>query len=222
MSYLAKLLEVAGEQRGFVTVRDGEGVGVPAIELRKMASRGVLVRSGHGLYRIVSFSAQRHDEYKAANLWADGEGVTSHESALSLWELCDVNPRMINVTVPRRMRRAGPSYYRLWLNTLDRFDIDWRVRAFGSRLRLGRSLMRSTREPEAHSSSKRSSPRCGTGSWTSETRRIFGTDSRSCTADIRKPGRGRVSYPTRCRSGSLARRCDSALDPSGSSCPSRG
>lgn len=126
MSYLAKLLEVAGEQRGFVTVRDAEDLGVPAVELRKMASRGVLVRSGHGLYRIESFSAQRHDEFMEANLWADGEGVTSHESALSLMELCDVNPRVINVTVPRRMRRAGPSYYRVWLNTLDAFDIDWR------------------------------------------------------------------------------------------------
>ena len=126
MSYLAKLLEVAGKQRGFVTVRDAEDLGVPAVELRKMASRGVLVRSGHGLYRIESFSAQRHDEFMEANLWADGEGVTSHESALSLMELCDVNPRVINVTVPRRMRRAGPSYYRVWLNTLDAFDIDWR------------------------------------------------------------------------------------------------
>lgn len=126
MGHLASLLEVAGDQRGFVTVRDAEGVGVPAVELRKMASRGVLVRSGHGLYRIESFAAQRHDEFMEANLWADGEGVTSHESALSLMELCDVNPRVINVTVPRRMRRTGPSYYRVWLQTLGKFDIDWR------------------------------------------------------------------------------------------------
>ena len=95
-----------------------------------MAARGVLVRSGHGLYRIESFTAQRHDEFMEANLWADGEGVTSHESALSLMELCDVNPRVINVTVPRRMRRVGPPYYRVWLNNLHKFDIDWRVSAF--------------------------------------------------------------------------------------------
>jgi predicted transcriptional regulator of viral defense system len=42
-------------------------------------------------------------------------------------ELCDVNPRVINVTVPRRMRRVGPSYYRVWFNNnLHKFDIDWR------------------------------------------------------------------------------------------------
>ena len=125
MSHLESLLTVAGEQRGYVTARDADGVGVPPVELRKMAARGVLSRKGHGLYRIDAFPVQRHDEFMEANLWAGGEGVTSHESALSLWELCDVNPRVINVTVPRRMRRASPTFYRLWINDLRPFDIDW-------------------------------------------------------------------------------------------------
>ena len=44
--------------------------------------------------------------------------------ALSLWELCDVNPRVINVTVPRRMLRASPAFYPFWINDLRPFDID--------------------------------------------------------------------------------------------------
>ncbi len=35
-----------------------------------------------------------------AALWADGPGVISHESALLLWGLADVNPRLIHLTVP--------------------------------------------------------------------------------------------------------------------------
>ena len=124
MTYLEDLLEIAGEQRGFVTTRDAATLGVPPVELRKMAARGVLVRRGHGLYRIDAFAAQRHDEFMEAVLWVGGDGVISHESALSLWGLADVNPRHINVTVPRRTRRAGGAVYRLWLAGLTPADVD--------------------------------------------------------------------------------------------------
>jgi predicted transcriptional regulator of viral defense system len=125
VSYLEQLLTVAGEQRGYITTSDAESVGVPKVELRKMAARGVLVRRGHGLYRIDAFPVQRHDEFMEANLWAGGKGVTSHESALWLWELADVNPRRIYVTVPNRTRRSGPSYYDVRVQQLQPIDLDW-------------------------------------------------------------------------------------------------
>jgi predicted transcriptional regulator of viral defense system len=126
MGYLEDLLEVAGEQRGFVTTTDAKGVGVPPVELRKMAARGVLVRRGHGLYRIVAFASQRNDELMEAVLWVGGNGVISHESALDLWGVADVNPRYINVTVARRTRRLGGALYRLWPADLDMHEIDHR------------------------------------------------------------------------------------------------
>lgn len=126
MGYLEDLLEVAGEQRGFVTTSDATRLGVPPVELRKMAARGVLVRRGHGLYRIVVFASQRNDELMEAALWVGGDGVISHESALDLWSLADVNPRHINVTVARRTRRLGGAIYRLWPADLDTHEIDHR------------------------------------------------------------------------------------------------
>jgi predicted transcriptional regulator of viral defense system len=41
-----------------------------------------------------------------------------------LWELADVNPRRVNVTVPRRIRRVGGSLYRLWIAELLLGDVD--------------------------------------------------------------------------------------------------
>lgn len=124
MGYLEDLLEVAGVRRGFVTTADAADLDVPAVELRKMAARGVLEHRGHGLYRIAAFAVQRHDELMEAVLWAGGAGVVSHESALSLWELADVNPRRIDVTVQRRMRRAGGGHYRLWIADLRPDEVD--------------------------------------------------------------------------------------------------
>jgi predicted transcriptional regulator of viral defense system len=121
---LEVLLEAAGAQRGFVTTANAADLDVPAVELRKMAARGVLERRGHGLYRIVAFAVQRHDELIEAVLWAGGTGVISHESAVSLWGLADVNPRRIDVTVPRRTRRAGGGHYRLWIADLRPDEID--------------------------------------------------------------------------------------------------
>lgn len=126
MSLLSDLLEVAGEQRGFVTPQDAARVGVPRVELPKMAARGVLEHRSHGVYRIPNFPVRRHDDLMEATLWAGGVGVISHESALELWDLADVNPRKINLTIGRRIRRAHGEAYRVWVAELSAADIDQR------------------------------------------------------------------------------------------------
>ena len=48
-------------------------------------------------------------------LWPRRPGVISHDSALDLWDLCDVNPNRIHVTVPKsaRLRRRVPPTYQV-------------------------------------------------------------------------------------------------------------
>jgi predicted transcriptional regulator of viral defense system len=58
-------------------------------------------------------------------MWPRGLGVISHDSALDLWELCDVNPPKIHLTVPRaaRIRRQAPSLYVVHVRDLEPTDI---------------------------------------------------------------------------------------------------
>lgn len=124
MTYMEKLLEAAGIQRGFVTTADAAELGVPAVELRKLTQRGHLDRVAHGVYRIKTFPRQEHDDLMEAALWPAGRGVISHESALELWDLADVNPKKIDVTVPagyRPRRKANPRY-RVTTRDLDEIE----------------------------------------------------------------------------------------------------
>ncbi len=123
MTYLRTLMDAAALQRGFVTPENARDLGVPPVELPKLAARGALDHCSYGLYRVAGYPSQVWDELVQAVLWAGG-GHISHESALGLWELADVNPRLINVTVPRRIRRVGGSLYRLWIAELPQGDVD--------------------------------------------------------------------------------------------------
>jgi predicted transcriptional regulator of viral defense system len=123
MTYLRTLMDAAALQRGFVTPKNARDLGVPPVELPKLAARGALVHCSYGLYRVAGYPSQAGDELVKAVLWAGG-GHISHESALGLWELADVNPRRINMTVPRRVRREGGSTYRLWIDELPTLDVD--------------------------------------------------------------------------------------------------
>jgi predicted transcriptional regulator of viral defense system len=81
-----------------------------------MARRGRIERVSHGVYRIPFLPAGRLGPYMAAALWPAGaRGVISRDSALGLWEVGDVNPAKIHITVPRahRVQRAVPAAYEL-------------------------------------------------------------------------------------------------------------
>jgi predicted transcriptional regulator of viral defense system len=92
-----------------------------------MTARHTLERRGHGLYRMPTVPATGLDAYMEATLWAGRRGVLSHETALDLYELCDVNPAAIHLTVPRtfRTRKDVPPAYRLHREDLDEGDVGW-------------------------------------------------------------------------------------------------
>lgn len=115
------LLERAQEQYGYLTPADARDLDVDPTQLRLMAARGTLEHLGRGLYRMPMVPRTELDGYMEATLWAGRQGVLSHETALDLHELCDVNPSAIHLTVPRgyRTRKAVPPTYRL-----HRFDLD--------------------------------------------------------------------------------------------------
>ena len=108
------VVEIAGEQQGYVTQEDARGAGIAPTTLARMAERGTLVRTSHGVYRVPLIPAGPLDQYREATLWPRGvRGVLSNETALSLYELSDVNPAKIHITVPRahRPQRATPTLY---------------------------------------------------------------------------------------------------------------
>jgi len=112
----SELMEIANENYGFITPDDARGAGVKPMNLVRMAERGQLERRGNALYRFPLTPPGPLDSYMEAALWPRGvEGVISHESALDLYELSDVNPHRIHITVPRahRIRRQVPAAFRI-------------------------------------------------------------------------------------------------------------
>lgn len=121
------LYELAEDDYGFVTVEGARQAGIRPQRLAEMARRGALRREGLGLYRLDPFPPHELDSYRKATLWPYGiEGVLSHDTALELYELSDVNPAKIHLTVPkgyRVRRREIPSAYRLHHEDLDEREI---------------------------------------------------------------------------------------------------
>lgn len=111
--WFRELFGVASGQFGFVTSEDARELGGQDGVLVDMERAGHLDRVAQGLYRFRSFPTDPREELMAATLWPRRLGVISHDSALDLWGLCDVNPARIHVTVPKtaRLRRRVPPVY---------------------------------------------------------------------------------------------------------------
>jgi len=120
-----KLFELATDQYGFVTTDDARELGIDPHRLVVMASRGDLRRVAHGLYRFGLIPSTMFDQLMEATLWPRRLGVISHQTALELWDLCDVNPAKVDVTIPKaaKIRRAMPAAYRVHVCDLATEDV---------------------------------------------------------------------------------------------------
>lgn len=120
-----EVLEIAREQHGFVRAADLREIGVDPKRLGDYRRRGLADHLGYGVYRLRIVPPGEWDEYMLASVWPAGRGVLSHETALDLHELCDVNPNHVDITVPEgyRTHRQVPAAYRLHARGLQTDEI---------------------------------------------------------------------------------------------------
>ena len=104
------LFEVADSQQGFFTARQAEEAGFIRSNHSYHVSAGHWIREERGIYRLALFPTTRDHDRLVYSLWSQNikgevQGVFSHETALSHYEISDVNPAKIHMTVPKKFRR---------------------------------------------------------------------------------------------------------------------
>jgi len=119
--------EIALDQHGFVTFENITELGSDPAILRVWNKRGVVEKVGHGIYRFQGIPATPLQPYMLATLWPSGRGVLSHDTALELHELCDINPEKIHIALPPeyRPRRRGGESYVIHRDKLIEADLTW-------------------------------------------------------------------------------------------------
>jgi predicted transcriptional regulator of viral defense system len=111
MNRYRQLVAIAADHHGLVTSADAAAEGVQRVLLVQMARRGILEKVARGVYRVPELAGDPLAQYQEALLLLPG-AVLSHETALDLNDLCDVNPRQIHVTVVpgTRVRKTLPKW----------------------------------------------------------------------------------------------------------------
>ena len=109
MTYREVLRELAYDTHGVVTLHGAAEAGVPAAEVRKLASRGALERLGKGVYRMTEAPHTPLDEFAEAVALVGPDAVLADEAVLAAHNLAQVNLRRIKVATNRRIRHDLPA-----------------------------------------------------------------------------------------------------------------
>lgn len=123
-----ELWDVATAQHGFVTAQQAADLGISRPALQMLVHRETLTRVAHGVYRFPQYPVGQYEQYMLAVLWTRApEACLSHETALDAYEISDINPNRIHVTVAkhRRLRRAGGEDYEIHHEDLAPEQIGW-------------------------------------------------------------------------------------------------
>ena len=114
-----ELYPLAEEHDGLFTSKEARALGIRDSVLARLTQRGRLERVNRGVYRIAHYPADRLAQYREAVLWAQASHhgpeqhiALSHETALLIYGLSDLNPARVHLTVPKtaRLRRKHPEW----------------------------------------------------------------------------------------------------------------
>lgn len=127
MTDIEKLREIALDQHGLVTSSQAEEVGVSRPSLSYLVKHGRIERLERGIYRIPQVIATENDTFQQALLWAGDGAFLSHDTALAAWDICDINPVTIHVSVPkgRRIQKQGHVNMELHKADVSAGDLKW-------------------------------------------------------------------------------------------------
>jgi predicted transcriptional regulator of viral defense system len=105
----ASLYALASTQAGYFTTRQAGAHGVSWRALTHHAHSGRFQRVRRGLYRFRDYPSSPYEDVVAAWLAVGAErSVVSHETALDIYDLTDLIPSAVNLTVPRAQRGMRP------------------------------------------------------------------------------------------------------------------
>jgi predicted transcriptional regulator of viral defense system len=107
-----RLFEFAGQQQGFFSAKQAKAAGFAENTHPYHVGVGNWIRERRGIYRLALFPPADRPDLVLWALWSrnrneEVEGVYSHQTALSLHDLSDLNPAKLHVTVPAHFRRNG-------------------------------------------------------------------------------------------------------------------
>lgn len=91
---------VAFQQAGYFTAAQALEAGYSYQAQKYHADAGNWVRIDRGIFRLPEWPADPDDVFVRWTLWSDGRGVVSHDSALAIHGLSDVDPVQVHLTVP--------------------------------------------------------------------------------------------------------------------------
>ena len=105
-----RLFEIADQQQGYFTAKQAKAAGFAENTHPYHVHAGNWVREHRGIYRLALYPMTDRPELAVWALWSRNrneeiEGVYSHHTVLSFYDLSDLNPAKIHMTVPTHFRR---------------------------------------------------------------------------------------------------------------------
>ncbi len=99
------LYRIAESQGGYFTTWQAHQAGFSDERLSYYAKGGLFSRIKRGIYRLTRFPTSPFEDLVVAWLRTGPDSTISHDSALALYDLTDVIPSEVHVTVPRTASR---------------------------------------------------------------------------------------------------------------------
>ncbi len=99
------LYRIAESQGGYFTTWQAHQAGFSDERLSYYAKNSLFSRIRRGIYRLTRFPMSPFEDLIVAWLRTGPDSAISHESALTLYDLTDVIPSEVHVTVPRTASR---------------------------------------------------------------------------------------------------------------------
>lgn len=123
-----KLFDVAENQAGYFTSAQAVAAGYSHAAQHHHVKVGNWQRVGHGIYRLDRFPTLPGADYMPLMLWSNDRSGTvqatvSHESALQAYDLSDVMPARVHLTVPRGFRKRVPAGIEVTYRDLPDLDV---------------------------------------------------------------------------------------------------
>jgi hypothetical protein len=130
----AALFEIASLQAGYFTASQAIAAGYSQKNHHYYIKNGDWIREWRGIYRLARYPVTEDAQYVFWSLWSRDrrgtmQGIYSHETALSLFEISDVNPVKLHMTIPAGFRKSvsTPEILILHKDTLQPDDCEQRA-----------------------------------------------------------------------------------------------